>query len=102
MRAAGIAVLVWFVAALVVLVLTTADVSGFQLTTPGFSSVVLSFITQIDLGRALWVSIVLIAVVGSQIFRASRIATVAAAAVLSLIALLPLALAGHSAGSRTT
>jgi cytochrome c oxidase assembly factor CtaG/putative copper export protein len=95
-----VALTVWFVVGLVVLVLTTADVSGFGLGQPGFSSVLFSFVTQVDLGRAMGVSLLLVLVAANVAFTATRITGVAWAAVLSLVALLPLALAGHAAGSQ--
>lgn len=98
-RMATVSSLVWLVSAVTVLVWTAADVSGFRLTDPGFSSVVVSFVTQIDLGRSLGVSALIVAVVVNLTMMATRIVTLAWAAVLSLLALLPLALAGHAAGS---
>ena len=98
-RLAGIAVIAWLVLGLLVLVFTASDVSGFQLGSPGFSGVLLSFVTQIDLGRALGFSLLLVIVVGNLTLSATRITTVAWAAGLALAALLPLALAGHAAGT---
>jgi putative copper resistance protein D len=98
-RLAGIAVIVWLVLGIVALIFTASDVSGFQPTTPGFSGVLVSFVTQIDLGRALGFSLLLVIVVGNLTLSATRITTVAWAAVLSIAALLPLALAGHAAGT---
>ena len=89
----------WLVLGIVVLIFTASDVSGFQPTTPGFSGVLVSFVTQIDLGRALGFSLLLVIVVGNLTLSATRITTVAWAAVLSIAALLPLALAGHAAGT---
>ena len=45
-----------------VLALTAADVSGVPFGSPGFSTVLLSFVQQVDLGRALGVSALLVAV----------------------------------------
>lgn len=98
-RMATVAVGVWLTAAVAVLVLTAADVSGFSPLQPGFSGVLVSFVSQIDLGRALGVSALLVVVVGNLVIMATRVVTLAWAAVLSLLALLPLALAGHAAGS---
>ncbi len=98
-RLAGFAVIGWLLAAIVVLILTAADVSGFRVTDPGFSRVLVSFVTQIDLGRALGASLFLVIVVGNLVLSATRISAVAWAAVLSIVALLPLALAGHAAGT---
>lgn len=98
-RMATVAVGVWLAAGLAVLVLTAADVSGFSPFDPGFSRVLVAFVSQIDLGRALGVSVLLVVVVGNLAVMATRVTTLAWAAVLSLLALLPLALAGHAAGS---
>ena len=84
---------VWLVAAVAVLVLTAAEVSGLKPGSPGFLGMVASFVAQVDLGRALGVSILAIAVAGWLAVAATRIATVAWAAALSLLALLPLAVA---------
>ena len=98
-RLAGIAVIGWLVLGIVVLIFTASDVSGFQPSSPGFSGVLVSFVTQIDLGRALGFSLLLVIVVGNLTLSATRITTVAWAAVLAIAALLPLALAGHAAGT---
>lgn len=98
-KAAVGAAAVWLVAGIVVILLTTADVSGLPLGTPGFSSVVASFVSQVDLGRALLASALVVAVLVNLVILATKVVTVAWAAALSLVALLPLALAGHSAGS---
>lgn len=98
-RAATTAATVWLVSALAVLVLTAADVSGFSPAAPGFSTVLASFSFQVDLGRALLVSLLLVGLVAVLSAVATRITVVAGAAVASLLALLPLALAGHAAGN---
>jgi cytochrome c oxidase assembly factor CtaG/putative copper export protein len=99
-RAALVSVVGWFVAAVVVVLLTAADIAGTPVGTPGFGRLVMSFLLQIDLGRALGVSALMVAVVGNLVILATRVATVAWAAALSVLALLPLALAGHAAGSQ--
>jgi cytochrome c oxidase assembly factor CtaG/putative copper export protein len=90
----------WAASALVGMVLTAADVTGVPLGSPGFSGLVLSFLLQVDLGRALGVSLLVVVVVANLLVMATRVTTVAWAAALSLAALLPLALGGHAAGSR--
>ncbi|HEY0239599.1 MAG TPA: cytochrome c oxidase assembly protein [Friedmanniella sp.] len=98
-RGATVSALVWAGAALVVLVLTAADVSGFSPAAPGFSVAFFSFTFQLELGRALLVSLllVLLAVVVSAL--ATRVVAVAWAAVIALLAVLPLSLAGHASGA---
>ncbi len=98
-RAATVASLVWAGAALLVLVLSAADVAGFSPGTSGFSVVLFSFVAQLELGRALLVSLLLVLLVAVVCTLATRVVAVAWAAALSLLAVLPLSLAGHAAGS---
>lgn len=98
-RAATSASLVWVTAGVLVLVLTASDVTGTPVSAPGFATLVMSYVVQLDLGRAQLVSVVLVAVVVNLILLATRVATVAWAAVISLAALLPLALGGHAASA---
>jgi hypothetical protein len=60
-RAAGHAALGWLAAGLVVAVLTAAEVSGVPVQARGFGAVLLSFISQLDLGRTLGWSALLVA-----------------------------------------
>jgi cytochrome c oxidase assembly factor CtaG/putative copper export protein len=96
-RRASIAAAVWLVAALTYLVLTAADLSDIPVGAPGFGGMLVSFVGQIDLGRSLGVSALIILVVITLAISATRIATAAWAATLSLLAVLPIALVGHSA-----
>ena len=64
---------------------------------PGFGGMLVSFVGQIDLGRSLGVSALIILVVITLAISATRITTAAWAATLSLLAVLPIALVGHSA-----
>ncbi len=98
-RAATTAASVWAGSALAVLVLTAADVSGLSPAAPGFSTVLASFAFQVDLGRALLASLLLVGLAAVLSAVATRIVAVAWAAVAALLALLPLALAGHAAGN---
>jgi cytochrome c oxidase assembly factor CtaG/putative copper export protein len=99
-KAAAGAGLVWLASAVLVVVLTAADVSGLPLGAPGLGGITLSFVAQVELGRALLVSALVVALVVILVILATSVSTLAWAAVLSLVALLPLALAGHSAGSQ--
>jgi cytochrome c oxidase assembly factor CtaG/putative copper export protein len=99
-RAAGHAALGWLAAGLVGLVLTAAEVSGVPVEARGFGGVLLSFAGQLDLGRALGWSALLVAGVAALAFLATRAVTSAWAAVLAVLALWPLALTGHAADSR--
>ncbi|GAA1427156.1 cytochrome c oxidase assembly protein [Microlunatus lacustris] len=98
-KAAVGAGLVWLATAVLVIALTAADVSGLPLGSPGSTSIAFSFISQVDLGRSLLASALAVAVVVNLVMLATRVTTLAWASVLSLLALLPLALAGHSAGN---
>jgi putative copper resistance protein D len=96
-RRAAIAAAVWLAASLTFIVLTAADVSGIRITDPGFGWLLVTFVGQIDLGRALGVSALLILVVFTFAITATQVTTAAWGAALSLVAVLPIALAGHSA-----
>jgi cytochrome c oxidase assembly factor CtaG/putative copper export protein len=98
-RLAAAAAATWVAAAGSALVLTYADVAGLSPRTPGFSSQLGYFLRSFDLGRSLSVSLALAACVCAGALLASRRTTVGWLALLSLAALLPLALAGHAAGS---
>ena len=96
-RRAAIAAAVWLAASLTFIVLTAADLSGIRVTDPGFGWLLVTFVGQIDLGRALGVSALLILVVFTFAITATQVTTAAWGAALSLVAVLPIALAGHSA-----
>ncbi len=98
-RGATLAGLVWAGSALVVLVLTAADVSGFPPSASGFSLALFSFAAQLELGRALLVSLLLVLLATVVTALATRVVAVAWAGVIALLAVLPLSLAGHAAGS---
>jgi cytochrome c oxidase assembly factor CtaG/putative copper export protein len=91
--------LAWLVCAVLLIALTAADVSGLPLGSPGSAGIAFSFVSQVDLGRSLLASALVVAVLVTLVMLATRVTTLAWASVLSLVALLPLALAGHSAGS---
>ena len=101
-RAAVLASVVWALAGIATIVLTAADVSGLPVGSPGFASVVVSFVGQIDLGRELGASLLAVIVAANLAILATRLTTLAWAAVFSIAALLPLALTGHAAGAGTT
>ncbi len=98
-RWGAVAAAIWLLAATAVLALTAADVSGVPFGSPGFSTVLLSFVQQVDLGRELGVSALLVAVTVALSLTATRIVSAAVAAVVALLAVLPLALGGHAAGA---
>jgi putative copper resistance protein D len=98
-RAASLSVGAWLLSAVAVLVFTVADVAGVPVSSATFSSTVVGFVTQVELGRALWVSVLLVVAVAVLTVLSSRIGTAAWAAGIALLALLPLSLTGHASGS---
>ncbi len=81
------------------LVLTYADFAGVSLGTPGFGAQLSIFVQSFDLGRALVTSLLLAFVVATGAAMARSLNAIGWLAALSLLAILPLALAGHAAGS---
>jgi putative copper resistance protein D len=98
-RAAQLTATAWLASGLAVLVLTAADVTGTRVGSIGFVPLVISFVSGVDLGRALGASLLVVALVATLSAIATRVVTVAWAAALSLLALLPLALGGHASGA---
>ena len=98
-RIGFVAAVSWGCSSGAVLILTAADVSGLRPGARGFGAAVLSFVTQTDLGAELGVSLSLIVLAATIAVRASGVDGAAWAAVMSILALLPLALGGHAAGS---
>ena len=99
-RAAVVSSIIWALAGVAGIVLTAADVSGLRIGSPGFASVVVSFVGQVDLGRELGVSVLAVIVTANLTILATRLTALAWAALFSIGALLPLALTGHAAGAR--
>jgi putative copper resistance protein D len=98
-RFAAVASACWLLAGSLTLVLTYADVAGIPPTSPGFTSQLGYFLRSFDLGRSMVASLVLAALVSIGTMLATRMNTAGWLAVLSVVALLPLALSGHAAGS---
>src|SRR3954447_26283786 len=98
-RVASVSVGAWLLSATAVLVFTVADVAGLRLDAPTFSATVLGFVTQVELGKALWVSLLLVVAVAVLTVLSARVTCAAWAAGVALLALLPLALTGHASGS---
>ena len=98
-RVAAGAGIVWVVAGVLVLVLTYADFAGASLGTPGFGSQLEEFVQSFDLGRAMFASLLLAFVVATGAAVARTPNAIGWLASLSLLAIVPLALAGHAAGS---
>ncbi|MGN6634455.1 MAG: cytochrome c oxidase assembly protein [Oryzihumus sp.] len=98
-RWAAVSATVWAVAGLVGLVFNFADLAGVRVSDPGFGQQLQTFVFSIDVLRAAAISIGLVLVVATGAALARTRAAMVALALLSLLAVLPLALAGHAAGS---
>ncbi|RLP75770.1 hypothetical protein D9V32_09570 [Mycetocola tolaasinivorans] len=96
---AGWAAWGWFFAALGVLLFTAANTFGEPITSPAFFNNLILYVTGIDLGIALLFSLVLVLICALITTFARRLAWVAAANAIGVLALLPLALSGHAAGT---
>ncbi|TLP78943.1 cytochrome c oxidase assembly protein [Nesterenkonia sphaerica] len=98
MHIAMAASVVWTIAALAVLVLTFSSLSGLPVSADqGFSEGFFDYTLNIATGQA-WLSIVLIAGACATLFAAvRRPAGVGCVAVLGLVAIVPMAMVGHSA-----
>jgi len=98
-RAASATGFAWVAGSMVVVVLSYAQLAGVSPSSPGFTSQLGQFVTQIDLLRSLLISALVAMVVATGAMVATRQATTGWLAVLSVGALLPVALTGHAAGS---
>ncbi|HEX6917127.1 MAG TPA: cytochrome c oxidase assembly protein, partial [Phycicoccus sp.] len=96
--AAGTA-LAWFVASLLELVLTFADLAGTPLTAPGLLQQLLQFAWELETTRVLVVSAALALVVAVGARLTSRRAPAAWLALATLTGVLVQSLTGHAAGS---
>jgi cytochrome c oxidase assembly factor CtaG/putative copper export protein len=90
---------VWVVAGLVGLIFSFSDLSGTALTDPTFGAQFQTFIFQLEFLRAdaLSFALALVVTMGAAVVR--RRSGMLALAVLSVLAMLPLSLAGHAAGA---
>jgi len=98
-RTGAVAARCWFAAAAAVALLAAADATGSGLSTPGFLTVASSFWAQTELGQALVAVCVGAALAAIAATVARTVVGSAWAAGLALLALVPLALGGHAAGS---
>ena len=96
-RYAAASGVVWAVAGLIGLVLAFASLSGSKLTDPTFGAQLQAFVFQLELLRVAMISsaMALVVALGAALVR--RRSGMVALAVLSILALLPLSLAGHAA-----
>lgn len=98
-RYASASGVVWVIAGLIGLVFSYASISGTRITDPAFFSQLQNFVLQIEVLRVAVISsaMALVVTTGAVVVR-HRSAMVALAA-LGILAILPLTLAGHAAGS---
>ncbi|MFC7162814.1 cytochrome c oxidase assembly protein [Aquipuribacter hungaricus] len=87
---------VWTLAAVGVLVLTYASVSGTPPTAPAFGDQLAGFLTGFSLGQSLLVTVLLAAAATTVAAAATGPRSTALATALALAALLPIGLTGHS------
>ena len=90
---------VWVVAGLVGLVFTFASISGTPLSDPAFGTQLQTFVFQLEFLRVAAISsaMALVVTTGAAVVR--RRPGIVALAALSVLAILPLSLAGHAAGA---
>ncbi|WP_299036213.1 cytochrome c oxidase assembly protein [uncultured Pseudokineococcus sp.] len=98
-RVAAVGSGVWTVASLAVLVLTASNLSGTPLADPAFGSQLAIVATQITQGQALLVSTVVAALVATAAVGVRTPAGAGWTALLSCLAIVPLALNAHSTGT---
>ncbi|GAA1184688.1 cytochrome c oxidase assembly protein [Nesterenkonia xinjiangensis] len=101
LQIAGVAAVVWTVAAVAVLVLTYSALAGQPLSSDdGFSAGFLGYVQSIPTGQA-WMTVVLIAAVfATLVFAVRAPAGLFFVAVLGLSGIIPMALVGHSASGQ--
>ncbi|HEX8496030.1 MAG TPA: cytochrome c oxidase assembly protein [Actinomycetales bacterium] len=98
-RVAGATGVVWVLLSLVTLALTFSRIAGAPVTAEGFAEQLSTFATELTVLRAMLVSTLLAAVAATGAALATKHTTVGWMAVVSLLALAPLALTGHAAGT---
>ncbi|HEX7460842.1 MAG TPA: cytochrome c oxidase assembly protein [Dermatophilaceae bacterium] len=98
-RYASVSGVAWVLAGLVGLVFSFASISGTRLTDPAFASQLQTFVLQIELLRVALISsaMALVVTAGAAVVR--RRSGMVSLAAIGVLALLPLSLAGHAAGS---
>lgn len=89
----------WLWSGVALLGFTYSEVAGLPLTAPGFAPQVVDFATQVEFGRYLAISSALASIVAVGALRARQTGAVGVYTVTALMALWPIALAGHAAGS---
>lgn len=98
-RMAGASAVVWLVAGLALVPVDFADLAGLPLDAPGFVDQLLAFAWSLESTRAQILSALVVAVVAAGALVARTKGAMVWLTVLAWLALMPLALAGHSASS---
>lgn len=93
------AAVVWALAGVAVLVLGAADVVMLPLDDPRFGPSLWQYVSSVDVGRQVAIEVAFVAVVALLASAVRGPVGAGVAAVLGLVALVPLALTSHSAGS---
>ena len=98
-RAAAVAAVVWVLAAVAQLVLGYADVAGVPVGTAGFGSELGFYLTEVESGQLLaWGALLAVVAATVPAIGITSPSTAGAGAVLTAVALVPLALGGHASG----
>lgn len=99
MQLAGASSVAWTVAAAAVVVFTYSEVSGVHLSpSAAYTQQLISFVTDIETGQALGVGVMVAAVVTTLVFGIRSLLGLLLTIGLACIALVAMALSGHSAG----
>lgn len=93
------AAVIWALAGVGVLVLGAADVVMLPLTDPGFGPALWQYVSEISIGRQVGFEIVIVAVVAVLASAIRGPVGAGTAGALAVVALVPLALTGHSSGA---
>src|SRR5690625_781120 len=89
----------WTALAIVQLVLTYARTSGSEMTSPSFGDELWDFMTRIDLGRALAIQVIVVAIMTIVAVLVQQPAHAGWPILLAIIAIIPQAITGHASGT---
>ncbi len=89
----------WTALAVAQLVLTYARTAGSDMTSPSFGDELWDFVTRIDLGRALAVQIIVVAIMTVVAVSVQRPTQAGWPIFLAIIAIIPQAITGHASGT---
>src|SRR5690625_3491240 len=90
---------VWTALAIAKLVLTYARTSGSDMASPSFGDELWDFMIRIDLGRALAIQVVVVAIMTLVAVMVQRPSQAGWPIVLGIIAIIPQAITGHASGT---